>query len=318
MAEIQTVVGAIDASDLGLVLPHEHIFVDLYATTLSSNSILSDMALAENELGLFRDAGGKTIVDQTCHGLGPAPARLREVAQRAGMNVIASTGFYWERFHPAWLQPMTESDVARLMVDELTMGIAGTDVRAGVIGEIGSSHGGITPEEAKVFRAAAAAQRETGASISTHALFTRIGLDQARLLEESGADPGRVVIGHVDTTPDLSYHEELLRMGFWIAYDSVGQTDKQHDDDRADGLMQLVERGYLERLLISSDVGKRDALTYFGGHGYAHVITDFLPRLRARGLSDEAVRVLTVDNPRAWLCGDRHPEGSVGVSPAMP
>jgi phosphotriesterase-related protein len=260
--------------------------------------ILSDPVVARQELRIYKEEGGNTIVDQTVHGLNPNRELLREVSSDVGIHIIAGTGFYWELFHPPWLAHMTEVEIVRLLVSDLTEGFSGTDIKAGVIGEIGTHHRVISPAEERVIRACAQAQREVGVPISTHALFTRIGMDQAHAFERAGADLDKLVIGHVDTTPDVDYHEELLRLGVWIAYDSIGQLDKQSDERRADAIVELIARGYRDRILLSTDVGKRGALRAYGGHGYDFTITGFLPLLRERGVSEEDIDQLTKANPQ--------------------
>lgn len=303
MSAIQTVLGPISPDELGLTLPHEHVFSDLYEITMNSHLILSDPEVARYELGFFKESGGDTIVDQTVHGLGPDPVALQQVAEDVGINIIAGTGFYWEKFHPPWLRDMSDRDVAAMLVKDLTVGFYGTDIRAGILGEIGTHHRRVSAAEERVIRACAVAQRETGAPISTHALFTRIGMEQVRLFEKAGANLDRLVIGHVDTTPDVDYHLELLQAGVWIAYDAIGQLDKQSDERRADALVRLISAGYRDRILLSTDVGKRGALRSYGGTGYDHVITRFLPLLWDRGVTEEDTTALTVDNPRRLFAG---------------
>ena len=133
----------------------------------------------------------------------------------------------------------------------------GTDIRAGILGEIGTHHRRVSAAEARVIRACAVAQRETGVPISTHALFTWIGMEQVRLFKDAGANLDKLVIGHVDTTPDVDYHIKLLKRGVWIAYDAIGQLDKQTDERRADAIVRLIRAGYRNRILLSTDVGKR-------------------------------------------------------------
>lgn len=305
MDKIQTVLGEISPAELGLTLPHEHVFHDVYEITLNSHMILSDLEVARDELKIFKDEGGNTIVDQTVHGLNPNPEALRKVAEDVGIHIIAGTGFYWERFHPPWLADMGESQIVELLISDLTKGLAGTDVKAGILGEIGTNHRGISPEEDRVIRACAHAQREVGVPISTHALFTRIGMEQARAFADAGANLDKLVIGHVDTTPDVDYHEELLDFGVWIAYDSIGQLDKQPDEQRADAIVELIRRGHRDRILVSTDVGKRGALRAYGGGGYDLVITGFIPLLRDRGLSEDDIEALTVSNPRRLFTSDQ-------------
>lgn len=298
MRMVQTVRGEISPDELGFTLPHEHVFHDLYDITLNSHMILSDFSVAKAELSLYKEKGGRTIVDQTVHGLNGNPEMLRAVSEESGVNIVAGTGFYWERFHPAWLADLTEPEIVRLLVTDLTSGFQGTDVVAGVIGEIGTHHRAISPAEARVIRACAAAQRETSVPIATHALFTRIGMAQAQAFADAGADLDKLVIGHVDTTPDVDYHEELIRFGVWIAYDAIGQLDKQPDEQRADSIAELIRRGHRDRILLSTDVGKRGALRAYGGQGYDHVITGFLPLLLERGVTQEDVDAMTIHNPR--------------------
>jgi len=288
---------------LGVTLPHEHVFTDLYEITMNSHLILCDPEVARYELGFFKECGGNTIVDQTVHGLGPDPEALREVARDVGINIIAGTGFYWEKFHPPWLRDMTDRDIVAMLVKDLTEGFYGTDVRAGILGEIGTHHRRISAAEERVIRACAVAQRETGVPISTHALFTRIGMEQVRLFEEAGANLDKLVIGHVDTTPDVDYHLELLRRGVWIAYDAIGQLDKQTDERRADAIVRLIRAGYRDSILLSTDVGKRGAMRSYGGTGYDHVITRFLPLLWERGITEDDTTALTVGNPLRLFSG---------------
>lgn len=270
---------------------------------MNSHLILCDPEVARYELGFFKECGGSTIVDQTVHGLGPDPEGLREVARDVGINIIAGTGFYWEKFHPPWLRDMTDRDIAAMLVKDLTEGFYGTDVRAGILGEIGTHHRRVSAAEERVIRACSVAQRETGVPISTHALFTRIGMEQVRLFEKAGANLDKLVIGHVDTTPDVDYHLELLRRGVWIAYDAIGQLDKQTDERRADAIVRLIRAGHRDRILLSTDVGKRGAMRSYGGTGYDHVITRFLPLLWERGISRDDTTALTVDNPRRLFSG---------------
>lgn len=298
---VQTVTGEVAPDRLGLVLPHEHIYLDGFTTALSPDLILDDPRTAREELQRFLDAGGKTIVELTIHGLNPDPIGLRSVSEELGVMIVAGTGLYWERFYPSWVQGMSVADLSRMLVGEIETGIAGTDVKAGIIGEIGSGNRAVSPAEEAVFRAAAAAQRETGVPISTHAPFGRVGRLQVQVLEDAGADLSRVVIGHVDTVHDVDYHEELVRRGVWIAYDTIGRLDSGTDDQRADAVVEMVHRGHADRILISSDTCRRSHLHAYGGHGYDHVITSFLPRLERRGLDQKTLDLLTRENPRRLL-----------------
>ncbi len=298
---VETVTGPVATAQLGMTLVHEHLLLDMYEVSLNPAGVLLDEGVAAEELSLFREAGGVTVVDQTTIGLNPDWQGLRRISLVTGVQIIAGTGIYWHRFRPAWVETMTEDALCARFVAELVDGVGADRIRAGLIGEIATGHREIDAIEARVFRAAAAAQRATGAPIATHALFTRIGLDQLDLLEAAGADPAKVLIGHADTCPDQSYHLSVLKRGAWLGFDTVGQTDKTTDDWRADRLADYAALGYIDRILISSDVCKRPALVRNGGGGYGHVLRDFVPLLQARGFSPEDVRQLLVENPRRFF-----------------
>lgn len=298
MRLVQTVTGPLAIDQLGVTLVHEHLIVDMYEPSLNALGVLLDEGAAAEELALFGEAGGRTVVDQTTVGLNPDFEALRRISEASGVRIVAGTGAYWRRFRPAWVEAMSEAELADLFIRELTEGRGPERIRAGIIGEIATGHRDIDDVEARVFRAAAAAQRATGAPIATHALFTPIGLDQLDVLEGAGADPGAVLIGHSDTCPDERYHLAVLQRGAWLGFDTVGQLDKTSDDWRADRIAAIAELGYLGRILVSSDVCKRPALVRNGGGGYGHVLRDFVPRLAARGFGDSEIRQLLVDNPR--------------------
>lgn len=298
MRMVQTVTGPIAIDELGITLLHEHLVIDMYEPSLNALGVLLDERAAAEELAVFGEAGGGTVVDQTTIGLNPDFEALRRISEASGVRIVAGTGVYWRRFRPAWVEAMTEADLADRFTSELTEGRGPERIRAGIIGEIATGHRDIDEVEARVLRAAAAAQRATGAPIATHALFTRIGLDQLDILEAAGADPGAVLIGHGDTCPDEEYHRAILERGAWLGFDTVGQLDKTTDDWRADRIAALADLGYLDRLVVSSDVCKRPALVRNGGGGYAHVLRDFVPRLTARGFGTAEIQQLLVDNPR--------------------
>lgn len=300
---VQTVTGPVDAADLGRTLVHEHVLLDMYEASLNSAGVLLDEPMAIDEVARFRDAGGVTLVDQTTLGLHPNLEGLRRISLATGVRIVAGTGLYWHRFRPAWVEALDEGALAARFIEELTVGSRSGGVRAGVIGEVATGHRAIDEVEARALRAAARAHLATGASIATHAIFTAIGLEQLAILDAAGVPPDRVVIGHADTNPSLDYQLAVLARGAWLGFDTVGQTDKASDDWRADRLRDLVDRGHLGRILVSSDVCKRPALCAFGGGGYAFLFHDFLPRLRARGFGDREIDALLVDNPLRWLAG---------------
>ena len=166
---VQTVTGEVTADRLGLVLPHEHIYLDGFTTALSPDLILDDPTTAREELALFQKAGGTTIVELTIHGLNPDPVGLRAISQELGILIVAGTGFYWERFYPSWMQGMSVAALTRLLIGEIEKGIAGTDVRAGIIGEIGTGNRAISPAESSGQAPAVKTRRVTPCATAAYA-----------------------------------------------------------------------------------------------------------------------------------------------------
>jgi phosphotriesterase-related protein len=220
------------------------------------------------------------------------------------------TGFYVQPAHPAWVADATVEQLAEHMIGELTVGVAGSGVRAGIIGEIGT-RSPIHPDEEKVLRAAARAHRATGAAINVHlAIFAREGqrvLDN--LLDEEGLNPARVALSHLDEQPDAAYHRGLAERGVYIEFDCFGSEcyfdeDGVHepsDAERVDALLRLLDAGFGPRLLLSQDVCTKMQWRRYGGLGYDHILRSIVPRLRRRGVDDATLRLLLVENPARLL-----------------
>lgn len=301
MTAVHTVLGPLAPEDLGRCLPHEHLICDFSAVTGNLDHILNDIDLAVDELVQFSAAGGSAVVDVTPTDLGRDPRALQTIARRSGLNVVMSTGWYRRAFYPPHLDCTSTNDLADQMVHELTSGVPGTEIRAGLIGEIGVDRGTVSGVEERVLRACARAHLRTGAAISTHSSMYPVGVLQLQLLVEEGVAPSRVVIGHADTFLNFDYHEALLRQGAFVQFDTAGREHMNPDARRAELFMRLVRAGWTTQLLLSSDRCFRSDLVSFGGAGYAHVLTSFHDRLGELGLSDDEFDVVTIDNPARML-----------------
>ena len=177
MTRVQTVTGPVPASDLGTTLANEHVLMDHMRDNWMTSNLLSDPVLAERELKLARDAGVSTVVDQTGRGVQRDPAVLRELSERTGVNIITGTGWIMEHSYGLDFPKMRSDDLAQEMVADLEEGIDGTDIRAGIIGEISVHARWVSPGEERMHRAAAQAQRImcpawSTASISRTILFS--------------------------------------------------------------------------------------------------------------------------------------------------
>ena len=216
-------------------------------------------------------------------------------------------GWYRTAYYPAEarIDRRTVDDLADELVREFEDGVDGTGIRPGIIGEIGTDKPWLSAQEERVHRAAARAARRTGLAITTHAVLSPVGLDQLRVFEEEGADPGRVVIGHADSYPVLDHYLEIVRRGANLEFDFLGMSFTPmeiHGEGRIVELLgELVGRGHADRILLSQDVCHNSQLKAYGGNGYVYLLERFLPRLREAGIAEATIRQMTVDNPARIL-----------------
>ena len=295
---VMTVLGPIDPSELGITSPHEHVLLDLFDMKGSYDGILEDRDLAALEVAHYKAAGGGTIVDTTAIGIGRDPEGLAHVSRTTGVNIVMGAGWYREPVYNAEVLGSTSRALADRLIEELERGVGDTGIRPGVIGELGTERPPITPAQERVFRAAALASVATNTTISTHTShYGELATEQVSLLTAEGVAPERIVVGHLGDRFGLDIERAVLATGAWAQIDHVGFTDYAPDDRRADHVATLVAEGFGDRLLISTDLCFRSQLRSYGGRGYDHLLRTFLPRLRERGLSEDQIRRLTVDNP---------------------
>jgi phosphotriesterase-related protein len=301
---VNTVLGPIAAGELGMVLTHEHLWVDLYRVNRFRERILNDVDLVAREVSLFREAGGATIMDVTTPDLSRNPAALQEISRRSGVHVLMGTGRYREGWFEPSLWERTTADVAAEFVSEIEQGVDG--VKPAFLGEIGVDGYHVSPIEERVHRAAARAHVRTGAPITTHAIASPVGLLQLDLFAEEGADLRRVAIGHCDSYPFYDYHEAIARRGAYVQFDLIrGLPGYEYEEQRQiESITRLVGDGYLDRILLSHDICDLQKLAVNGGPGYAHISRCFLPKLVEAGLSSEQIEQIVVHNPRRLLTGE--------------
>jgi predicted metal-dependent phosphotriesterase family hydrolase len=309
MPHVMTVLGPVDPSALGFTLPHEHTQIALWQIPGRYDywELTRDEPVILDELRLFREAGGGTLCDLTLDGVGRDPRWLAGLAQQSGLNIVMGGGWYRNPWYPpeARLDRRMTDEIAETLVAEATVGVGDTGVRIGILGEIGTDKPWVAPIEERVFRAVARASRRTGLAITTHAAQSAVGTLQLQILEEEGADPGRVVIGHADSYPRLDHYLGLLERGASIEFDFLGMafepTEKHGEARVVILLLELLARGFGDRILLSQDVCHNSQLRAYEGNGYTYLQTTFLPRLRERGVSEAEIQLLTVVNPRRVL-----------------
>jgi phosphotriesterase-related protein len=310
---IQTVKGAVSTEALGLILPHEHLFTDLRGLLAPGYAQADPAAVAEvmgPHLAAAHAAGVTALVECSTVGVGRNPAVLRRLAEITPIHIVAPTGVYREAFVPPSLREMDVEALAALWVDELTQGIEGTSIRAGFI-KIAMSDDGPTPLEIRNLQAAALASRQTGAAVASHTPNGLIARRELEILESAGLDPARFIWAHANLEPDRALYVEAARRGAILSFDGVG-AEWQPQDALLESVLALVEAGYPESVLLSHDAGWYDP-SHPGGQpeggmrGYTALVEEFLPALRARGVTEELVHLITVVNPARALAlqGDR-------------
>lgn len=334
---VMTVDGPIPSADLGHTLMHEHLQNDcscwwnppeeperqyladgpVRIEILSElrqdpfvnrhNIALDDLDAAIGEAGAFAAAGGRSIVDPTCRGIGRDPAKLRRISAGTGLNVVMGAGYYLASSMPADVADLSADAIADEIVAEALVGVDGTDAKIGLIGEIGVS-GDFTALEEKSLRGAARAQVRTGLPLMVHLpAWFRHGHRVLDIAEAEGADLAHTVLCHMNPShDDPDYQIGLARRGAFVEFDMIGMdyfyADQQaqcpSDDQSAAAILRLAEAGLLDRVLLSHDVFIKMMLTRYGGNGYAYVTRHFLPRLRRHGLAQADLETLMTTNPR--------------------
>ena len=301
MLHLQTTLGPKRRDELGLILPHEHVFVDL-RTHDQPGYAQADPAdvvrLMSGPIAAAQAAGVTAIVEPSTVGVGRRVDILLAVSRATGLPLVVPTGVYREPWVTPWARAASVDDLTEWMVDEIEDGIEDTGVLAGWI-KVSAGDDGITPVEATILRAAARASVRTGATIGSHTVRARVVRDQLSILAGEGCPPDRFVWIHAQQDPDIASHHELARAGVWIEYDGIG--DPAEDDRYVTMVRAALDAGVGHRLLLSQDLGWYDPAQPGGGtpRPYDHLPTVFLDRLRASGVGGCTVDGLVRDNPFA-------------------
>jgi len=346
MGIVTTVLGDVNSSDLGVVLPHEHLIANATAQwtppedpgaleaalqtygmhnrgavqmapfSFREAMFQLDAPVALSELREAAAHGVGTVVELSIPGIGREPAVLKALSRLAGVHVVMGCGEYVEFAHSPYIAHAPAETIRDVLVSELVEGVGPQKIRAGIIGEIGTSNTP-TAAELKVLTGAAMAQRETGVALNIHrSIFpdpmgALAGIDHVLAL---GVDPAKVVISHADERPEPEFALAAALRGVMVELDTFGMEQwatsarqgdgyprRAMDHDRLDMLKALLDHGYLDQVLISHDLCMKPQFTAYGGWGLAHLTVNIEPRLLAGGLSAEEIRRMRVDNPRRVL-----------------
>jgi phosphotriesterase-related protein len=312
---LNTAQGAIDTADLGVTLMHEHVFILSPDITANYPEVWGDEAQREADaiarLNELKSRGVDSIVDLTVIGMGRYIPRVARVAAATEINIVVATGVYTYNDVPMYFhftgpggalgdsEPMVD-----MFVRDIEHGIADTGVKAGIL-KCATDEPGVTPGVERVLRAVAKAHRLTGVPISTHThAATRRGLEQQRIFTEEGVDLSRVVIGHSGDTTDLDYLEELIANGSYIGMDRFGVDVFLPFEDRVNTVAKMCERGHADKMVLSHDAAcfmdwvPVELLPALPNWHYLHIHNDVIPALKERGVTDEQLTTMLVDNPR--------------------
>ena len=338
---VQTINGSVPASALGNTLIHEHLMLNTRCYwspsddpevaflplapervgrikanpfAVRDNLLIDDPPVMAGELLHYREAGGASIVDATPPGLGRDVRVLEWLAAETGVNIIAGCGYYIKETHPPGMESRSVDDLATEMIGDITVGMDGTDLKAGVIGEIGMGTFPMDPVERKVVRAAAIAQQETGCAIVAHsAPGDESPFEVLGVLAEAGADLTRVVQSHLDDRfrTDIDKYRRVADMGANLGLDTFGRhlyyrgrgRQLPTDDIRVSAIVSLVEAGLVDHIFPAQDICFKHELGAYGGHGYDHFIRRIVPRLQLSGVSEDKIDRMLRLNPARVLSG---------------
>ena len=336
--KVQTVLGLIEPADMGITLPHEHLMSDgsgwfvepedsferqmarrkvsvdiLWWLTYHRFTNLDDLTCMDEdeaieEISHFKRAGGGSLVEMSNLGLGRSPKSLARISRATGLNIIMGSGYYIDSALPADMDSKSEDQIVDEIVRDIEEGVDSTGICAGLIGEIGCTWP-LTDRERKSLRAAARAQKMTGAALNIHPGQHEDSAMQAiRIVEEAGADLCRTIMDHIDrAVRDKDNRVAVARSGVYLEYDLFGREgyyplehrriDLPNDHMRINEIMDLMDLGFADQILISQDIWNKTQRRKYGGWGYAHILDNAIPVMKSKGMTDADIRHLMVDNP---------------------
>lgn len=315
MAQVNTVLGPIHPAEVGVCSLHEHLLWSDPGWEFSPEATQhfdppQVFAKVYHDLMEFKRAGGRTIVDCSGVGLGRDPELYAAWSRYSGVNVVCCTGFWAQDKILPYFAERDLDYMVSFMVHELTVGMGTSSIRAGAI-KVGNSREAMYPLEEQTYRAAARAQKQTGALIITHGV--NFAERQVEVLLEEGADPSRVIISHLDAAYSLDFERDLriARQGFYLGYDHIGtdpdwspQAYAMKDERRVELVVRMIEAGYVKQIVLANDTNAWSiGLAHRGTplHTFSHLLTRFVPMLQAAGVTDQQLHTMLVETPRKLL-----------------
>ncbi len=333
---ITTVLGEIDEKDLGVTSSHEHIFIDMRCCVdtpqnppeffydkvtgenraevlidpyaILDNALLDNFEDAVEEIEYFKKFGGRTIIDCTPDEIGRDPLAMKKISEQTGVNIILGCGHYYHKAHFDYVKDVSVSFLADEMRKDILFGIGDTDIKAGIIGEIGTS-AIVTDDEKKVLNAAGIVGSETGKAVHVHTdLYTENGFEIVKILTENGMKPEKICIDHVDVLLRPDYIRALLEKGVYVEFDNFGKefyvskTNRfAYDLERIQLLKTLIDEGYGEKILLCNDICLKTMWKKYGGAGYAHILRAIKYMATENGIDEKTYMSLITENVKNFL-----------------
>ncbi|ALS38423.1 phosphotriesterase-related protein [Enterococcus rotai] len=285
----------------GITYMHEHTTIDLSRIKNIDDTNLNCFEETVKEFKELYHKGVRNIVDVTNLDMKRNPLYVQKVAEASGINIVQATGFYTEKFLPDIVTDWTVAELGKLMIKEIQDGIADTEIKAEIIGEIGSSKDGWTENEKKVFDASVIAHKETGIPITTHTTLGTNGHEQVQFFKENNVDLASVVIGHVDLSGNLEYILKMLDQGVYVEFDTIGKENYQPDALRVSMLKKIEQRGLADQVFLSMDITRKSNMKYKNGIGYSYLLDTFVPMMKEAGISNDTVEKMLIHNPQRFF-----------------
>lgn len=340
--KVQTVLGVINPDELGITLMHEHLLLDItcyfyeseYASVRSFKDIpfkpeltsksyelyvhhldggrMYDESETIQEVTAYKNSGGNSLVDTTSIGIGRDPLGLARISRATSLNIIMGSSYYVTNSHPENMDQKTESQITSEIIGDITIGVKDTNIRSGIIGEVGNFWP-LTKNEIKVLLASGKAQKETGAPITIHSgLGDDAPMGILNHLIRGGAKPTNCILGHLDTAIQSTLHFiELAKTGCYLEFDIFGWENTgmfmddvinmPNDGGRLEKIIFLIENGFEDQIVIAQDVCRKWHLSRNGGKGYDHILNNIVPRMEKIGISESQINKLLVKNPAKAL-----------------
>jgi phosphotriesterase-related protein len=298
LKHLRTTLGPKSKSELGMILPHEHVFVDLRTPDqpgYAEAEIEDVVRLMAPEIERIKKLGVTALVECSTGGVGRRADIDLAVSLATDFPIVVPTGNYREPWIPEWIRHASEKELEAWMLAELTEQIGETGFQAGWI-KLSAGDDGMTALETKILRAAARAAAQTDAVIGSHTIRGRVVMDQLDVIEAEGYRADRFISIHTQEEKDFAYNVAVAERGAWIEYDHVGRAG---DNEVAELVIKALEAGCGDHLLLSHDRGWFDPALPMGGipKPYTHLSMVLLPELKRRGIDDGTLVRLTHDNP---------------------